>query len=60
MMVLKALTKQGYCLHLYRKAFKQMEMGYACAMAVLLAITVMIVSYLIMYFSEKKITYSVE
>lgn len=49
-----------YCLHLYRKAFKQMEMGYACAMAVLLAIVVMIVSYLIMYFSEKKITYSVE
>lgn len=49
-----------YCLYLYRKAFNQMKMGYACAMAVLLAIVVMVISYTIMYYSEKKITYSVE
>lgn len=49
-----------YCLYLYRKAFLQYKMGYACAMAVLLAIIVIIVTGVVMYFSEKTVNYDVE
>lgn len=49
-----------YCLYLYRKAFKQYKMGYACAMAVVLAIIVMVCTALVMHFSEKTVNYDTE
>ena len=49
-----------YCLYLYRKAFAQYKMGYACAMAVLLAVIVMVSTALVMHFSEKSVNYDTE
>ncbi len=49
-----------YCLYLYRKAFLQFRMGYASAMAVLLAIIVVITTAVVMYFSEKAVSYDAE
>lgn len=49
-----------YCLYLYRKAFAQFKMGYACAMAVVLAIIVMGCTAIVMYFSEKTVNYDTE
>ncbi len=49
-----------YCLYLYRKAFVTFKMGYACAMAVILAIIVIAATGIIMHFSEKVVNYDVE
>ena len=49
-----------YSLELYRQAFSYLKMGYACAMAIVLFIIVLIVSMVVMWMMERKISYDVE
>lgn len=49
-----------YCLYLYRQAFIYYKMGYACAMAVILFIIILVVTLLMMRLSERLVNYDVE
>lgn len=46
-----------YMLHLYEKAFSQSQMGYACAMAVLLFIVVLMVTVAVNWSSKRWVFY---
>ena len=46
-----------YMLHLYEKAFRDSEMGYACAMAVLLFVTVLLVTLVVNWSSKRWVFY---
>lgn len=49
-----------YSLYLYKNAFNYMKMGYASALALVLFFLVMICSFLVLYVSEKRISYDYE
>jgi len=46
-----------YMLHLYEKAFRQSQMGYACAMAVLLFLMVLLVTIFVNWSSKRWVFY---
>lgn len=46
-----------YMLHLYEKAFQQSQMGYACAMAVLLFIIVLVITIFVNWTSKRWVFY---
>ena len=47
-----------YCLYLYRKAFQNADMGYACALAWLLFIIVLVLTLLVLKSQNKWVYYS--
>ncbi len=47
-----------YCLYLYRKAFQNAEMGYACALAWLLFLIVLVLTMLVMKSQNRWVYYS--
>jgi multiple sugar transport system permease protein len=47
-----------YMLHLYEKAFQQSQMGYACAMAVLLFLMVLAITVFVNWTSKRWVFYS--
>ena len=49
-----------YSINLYREAFDYLHMGYASALAVILFIIVMIVTFISLRISDKMVTYDVE
>lgn len=49
-----------YSINLYREAFDYLHMGYASALAVILFIIVMIVTFIALRISDKMVTYDVE
>ena len=49
-----------YCLYLYQNAFSFFKMGYACAMAVVLFIIIMIATMLARKISDRMVNYDVE
>ncbi|HHX21546.1 MAG TPA: sugar ABC transporter permease [Clostridiales bacterium] len=49
-----------YSLELYRQAFSYLKMGYACAMAIVLFLIVLVVTMLAMWMMERRISYDVE
>ncbi len=49
-----------YCLYLYRNAFSFYKMGYACAMAVVLFVIIMIATALALKISSRVVNYDVE
>lgn len=49
-----------YSINLYREAFDYLHMGYASALAVILFIIVMIVTFISLKISDKMVTYDVE
>ena len=63
--VVKIMTEGGpgnaslfYCLYLYRKAFQNAEMGYACALAWLLFIIVLALTLIVMKSQNRWVYYS--
>jgi multiple sugar transport system permease protein len=46
-----------YMLHLYEKAFQDSQMGYACAMAVLLFLTVLLITIFVNWSSKRWVFY---
>ena len=49
-----------YSMYLYMNGFSYMKMGYASAMAIVLFLIVLVVSFVAMYLMEKRVTYDVE
>jgi len=49
-----------YSIYLYKNAFINLKMGYACAMAIILFIVVAFVSFLAIRISNSKVSYDVE
>ena len=49
-----------YLMYLYMNGFSYMKMGYASAMAIVLFLIVLVVSFVAMYLMEKRVTYDVE
>ncbi len=49
-----------YSLYLYMNGFSYMKMGYASAMAIVLFVIVMAVSFVALYLMEKRVNYDVE
>ncbi len=49
-----------YSLYLYQQGFSYLNMGYASAMALILFVIVMVVSFFALKFMEKRINYDVE
>ena len=49
-----------YSLYLYEQAFKNLKMGYACALAVILALIIAGCIFMLMRFMEKRTNYDVE
>lgn len=49
-----------YCLYLYKNAFTYFKMGYACAMAVILFVVVMVTTALARKVSDRLVNYDVE
>lgn len=49
-----------YSMYLYMNGFSYMKMGYASAMAIVLFLIVLVVSFVTMYLMEKRVTYDVE
>lgn len=49
-----------YSLYLYQQGFSYLKMGYASAMAIILFVIVMIVSFFALRISEKRVNYDVE
>jgi len=47
-------------MYLYMNGFSYMKMGYASAMAIVLFLIVLVVSFVAMYLMEKRVTYDVE
>ena len=46
-----------YMLHLYEKAFSDSQMGYACAMAVLLFLVVLLITIFVNWTSKRWVFY---
>jgi multiple sugar transport system permease protein len=46
-----------YMLHLYEKAFQDSQMGYACAMAVMLFLTVLLITVFVNWSSKRWVFY---
>ncbi len=49
-----------YCLYLYRQSFLFYKMGYACAMAILLFVIIMLATALMLRISKRMVNYDVE
>lgn len=49
-----------YCLYLYQQGFSYMKMGYASAMAVVLFVGVLFISFFAMHLMERRINYDME
>lgn len=49
-----------YAINLYREAFDYLHMGYACALAMVLFVIVMIVTFVAMKVSNKMVSYDIE
>ena len=49
-----------YSLYLYQQGFSYMKMGYASAMALILFVIVMVVSFFALRVMEKRVNYDVE
>ena len=49
-----------YSMYLYMNGFSYMKMGYASAMAIVLFLIVLVVSFVAMYLMEKRVAYDVE
>lgn len=49
-----------YCINLYREAFDYLNMGYASALAMVLFMIIMVVTFVAMRLSDKMVNYDVE
>lgn len=49
-----------YSLYLYRQAFVNMKMGYACALSIIMAVLIAVFIFLYLHISEKNTNYDVE